>query len=238
MSRTLLVMSGLALLAVPARAQSFEGSVTYRMTVNGRPAEMTVLQKGNKLRQEMAGPMEGMATITDGSTGKTISLIPQQKMYVVMDLKALGESMKGSGKETPNEGKIPKLTRTGQKETVAGISCDHVLVEPEPNPQQEQVDICAARGMGMFLGLGGANAEQMGATMTFLSRTTDPRVQEVLGEFRDGFFPLKMTMKRRGQPEMTMEATKVDKKSLPNALFEVPAGWTEMKMPAGMRPPR
>jgi hypothetical protein len=238
MSRTMLVMSGLALLAAPASAQSFEGTVTYRMTMNGRPGEVTMHQKGNKMRQELGGPMAGMATITDGSTGKSISLVPQQKMYMVMDLKALGESMKGVAKEAPSEGKIPKLTRTGQKETVAGISCEHVLLEADPNPQQEQVDVCAARGMGMFFGFGGANAEQMGATTSFLSRSNDPRVQEVLGEFRDGFFPLKMTVKRRGQPEMTMEATKVEKKSLPNDLFEVPAGWTEMKMPAGMRPPR
>jgi hypothetical protein len=236
MSRTLLVMSGLALLAAPARGQDFEGSVTYRMTMNGRPGEVTVHRKGNKLRQEFGGPMAGMASIIDGNTGKSVSLVPQQKMYFVMDLKALGESM--TGKDAPNEAKIPKLTRTGQKETVAGISCEHVIAEADPNPQQEQVDICAARGMGMFMGFGGASGEQMGATTAFLSRSNDPRVREALAEFRDGFFPLKMTVKKRGQPDVTMEATKVEKKTLPNELFEVPAGWTEMKMPAGMRPPR
>jgi hypothetical protein len=53
--------------------------------------------------------------------------------------------------------------------------------------------------------------------------------------FRGGFFPLRVTEIKGDKRRVVLEATKVEPKSLDASLFEVPAGFTEMKMP-GMGP--
>jgi len=60
----------------------------------------------------------------------------------------------------------------------------------------------------------------------------DPRYAEFRRQFAGGFFPLKMEMKdEHGQVQMTMVATKIDRRSLSDDLFKPPADYTEMKMP-------
>jgi hypothetical protein len=49
--------------------------------------------------------------------------------------------------------------------------------------------------------------------------------------FKEGFFPLRVSNVESGGKKVVMEATRVEPKSLDAALFQVPAGYNEMRMP-------
>ena len=59
----------------------------------------------------------------------------------------------------------------------------------------------------------------------------NPGLREYLKAFKDGFFPLRMTVTKGGKTVMTQEAVKIEPGSLPEDLFAPPAGYTELKMP-------
>jgi hypothetical protein len=54
---------------------------------------------------------------------------------------------------------------------------------------------------------------------------------------RDGFFPLRVSVIENGAPRTLMEATSIERKSLDASLFEIPAGFTETRMPGMPRRP-
>jgi hypothetical protein len=52
--------------------------------------------------------------------------------------------------------------------------------------------------------------------------------------YKDGFFPLRISELKGGQPKLKMLATKIEPKSVDASVFQVPSDYTEMKMPGGM----
>jgi hypothetical protein len=209
--------------ALPAglSGQGFEGRVTLEISGGaGRPAnDAVVLVKGTKTRLEMAAPgMPGMEVymIMDEESGTVISVMPSQRMYVTMDaLKAAGRSSEGS--------KAPKITRTGRTEKIAGISCEHVLLDEGGG---EQMDVCGASGMGFF-GMRGKHGPMGGGA------ALPPGYAELAREFKDGFFPLTVDRVRGGSRERMVTVKSIERKPLDQALFEPPTGFRRMDMPQG-----
>lgn len=219
----LLVLLATAL-PVGLSGQGFEGRVTLEISGgSGQPAnEAVVLVKGTKTRIEMAAPgMQGVEVymIIDDESGSVISVMPAQRMYVTMDPRqAAGRSSDGA--------KAPKITRTGRTEKVAGVSCEHVLVD---DGGEEQMDVCGATGMGFF-GLRGKHGPMGGGA------ALAPGYAELTREFKEGFFPLTVDRIRGGSQERMVTVKSIERKSLDQALFEPPAGFRRMDMPQG--PPR
>jgi hypothetical protein len=226
-----------ALLAVAppksAGAQgTFEGMVAYRMS--GMNGEMRYYQKGEKIRQQMQMPSgETTITIYDGANGESIVLMPSQKKYVKMNFKAMGAAAgkemagmgQGRGRNVSDISKM-KVTPTGERETIAGVACEHYLFESTDAKEGTQVDICGATGMG-FMGSGHGGA-QMFSTAALLE-AKNPELAKLA---KAGFFPLKMTMTdgKRGKP-MVMEATDLERGKLDAGLFAVPDGYSELVIP-------
>ena len=112
-----------------ASAGEFEGVIAMKMeTVDETTAEMTYYLKGKNTRIETKIPNrpEGPAVMLfDPDAGKIVTLMPSQKMYFTMDMKATAEDMKkmkkAHGQEDPE---FPKLTATGKTETIAGYTCE------------------------------------------------------------------------------------------------------------------
>ncbi len=213
-------------------AQSFEGTVTYTMNpTSGKPGQLVYHVKGTRVRADVTGatggPPGGMYMLMDATAGTMMSVMPAQKVYMTMDLKAMARQMKPDG----GREKRGKITKTGKSETIAGHKCDHYLVG-----EKQDSDICAAKGLGMFMGgsaMGSGGKGMFGGL---------PAGFEEYEEFaKDGFLPLKISAIRNGKEEVVMEATSVEKKRLDPSLFAVPAGYQQMdmgKMMQQMQKPR
>jgi hypothetical protein len=196
-----------------ASAQTnFEGVIAYDVTMAGMNMQITQMVKGTMIRQEMQGPMGQMVNLTDTESGVLTTLMPAQKMYMRMDLKAMAQQMGQDAKA--QQPKPEDFKSTGEKETIAGQSCEHYSYTQE----SMTLDVCIAQGLG-FVPLMSAGMNQ-GA-----GQAAD--VAEWKKRFPNGFLPLEMNMTGQGQT-MTMRATSVEKKSLGADLFKVPDGYTPM----------
>src|SRR5439155_114440 len=149
-----------ALLGPPAAAAqgSFDGLVVYKVSdADGKSGLMRYYQLGNRTRQEFE--MNGVAAVSifDGTTGDILTLMPQHKQYLVMNMKQLGphmgqmaQALQGQKGATGDLSKM-KVTATGKSETIAGISCEHFLFASTDEGSHGPVDVCGATGMG-FMG--------------------------------------------------------------------------------------
>jgi len=150
-------------------------------------------------------------------------LMAEQKMYMTMDLNAARDRAQGmkQGDHAP-----PKITPLGTSETIAGRSCDNYLVESD----KSKSEFCNTKGLGNYMtarspmGRGGA------------SPMNDLDNEAYRAYFKDGFFPLRVSTYDGGTKKVVMEATRVEPKSLDASLFQIPAGYSEMKMPGMGRP--
>jgi len=116
------------------------------------------------------------------------------------------------------------VTSTGETETIAGFTCRHWLIGDK--------DVCVAKGLGYF-GEGGSGG--------FLDRVQNPAMREKykaqldanpeFAKFAEGgAFPLKITVIENGQPRVIMEVTRIERKSLDDSLFTVPADYKKTEI--------
>jgi hypothetical protein len=226
-----------ATLAAPAAAQgTFEGLVVGAMTTpNGRSMPFRYYQLGSRIRNEYGIEGHTMASIYDGTTGDMVTLIPQQKRYMVMNMRSasgtarqLAQGMSGKrgvADGAPDFSKM-KVTATGRRETIAGISCEHFLFQNTETPDAKPMDMCGATGMG-FMGMAGEAGSMMPSTITLL-RSQNPELARIA---RQGFFPLKMTY-FGPSGDVSWTATSIDRRRPDASLFQPPAGYTEMVIPS------
>jgi hypothetical protein len=206
----------LFLVAPGASAQGdFEGVIAYDVSMAGMQMQITQMVKGKLIRQEMQGPMGQMVNLTDTESMVMTTLMPAQKMYMRMDLKAMADQMAAqSGMQTPPQPKPEDFKPTGQKETIAGHACEHYSYAQD----DINLDICIAQGLG-FVPMMSAGMNQGAAAQADIA--------EWKKRFPNGFLPLGMNVTAQGQT-MTMRATNIEKKSIADDLFKVPAGYTAM----------
>ena len=217
-----------------ASAGEFEGVIAMKMeTVDETRAEMTYFLKGKNTRIETKVPNlpDGSAVMLfDLDGGKIVTLMPSRKMYLTMDMKAAAEDMKkmkkAHGQENPE---FPKLTETGKTETIAGYTCEHWLMGEE-----QDIDMCVAKGLGYF-GMGGQSSGGMGSwkNLVFSPKMLAEAAAhpEWVKFLNGGAFPLKLSVMQDGKATMTMEATRIEKKSLDDSLFVIPTDYKAISMP-------
>jgi len=217
-----LLLSGVGMMVgAAAGAQApFEGAVTIRMsssTAQGTMRqEMEYLMRAGKVRVNMTAPV-GMPV-----AGPSLLFVPAEKnMYMLMpaqsaymEMNMFDSLVTAAAKRAPGAGDDAKVVRTGKMETVAGVTCEHVLITAKAGT----ADMCLSRELGRFVNPTDA-IRQSGAV----------RWQRELGNE----FPLKVTMPDGSVP---LEVVKVERKRLSNDLFTVPGAYTKLAMPAG-RPP-
>ena len=200
----------LALAATTLAAQSpFEGAISMTMTGdNGKTTELTYLVKGGKMRFDVAGGRgEQVAMIIDPAEKKSLMIMTSQRMYMEQDFADAAAS--AAEKDKPAE-----VKRTGRTETVAGYKCEHMMIT-ESNGSTS--DVCVASGLGSFMMPGG--------------RGGPPRGPEWQSALDNGAFPLKV---QKGD-KVTLEVTKIEKKTLDAALFAPPEGFQKFDMGSMMR---
>jgi hypothetical protein len=226
----LAVMLGLTPSALAAQG-SFEGILHYSMSAQGQNVEPVFYVKGGKTRVEMnMGGGQAAVMLLDAESGKSMVLMPAQKMYMAMDF---GAMMQGQPRPEPKAADV-KFEATGHTETVAGITCEHYLATDQK--EGTEADMCLAKGMGFFMGMSappgrGGPMGGMGGMGGGMGANLPPAAQEAAKSLKDGAFLLKMELKRGGKVEATMVATRVERKPLDSALFSPPSDYHEMKMP-------
>jgi hypothetical protein len=214
-----------------ATGAPFEGEITSTMFMgSGQQVQYSI--KGSRTRIETRLPQGGPQTgagqasvlLMDYTSTSQTLLFPQTKTYMPMNLGATMEKMgKEAGNDATND--FPKMTSTGKTETVAGITCQHWLIG-------DKMDTCLAQGMGYFSGGSGGILDKL---KNFALRDKFKAQLDANPEFakfvEGGAFPLKMTLTENGQSKLVMEVTKIERKSLDDSLFTVPADYKKMELP-------
>ena len=230
MKRTFVLAAALSLASAIASAQ-FEGVASFKMTA-GSGADMSAQGSGKIFlspagyRVEWAMDLSSMKKGREGAKaapatmlmtmlarkadpGKVYMLNDEKKTYSVVDAGAVEE-----------RGKTPKEAFTVKKlgtETVAGLSCQNVLLT---SSKGTEIEVCAAKELA-------ASSDWLAS----LNRR-NPEGASWLGALKEqGIegFPVRWVIRKKGstQPLTTMEMTRIEKKSLPDSLFDVPAGYTQ-----------
>lgn len=219
MVRTVLPIVALAL-SLPtvgpgtASAQKeFEGAVTMNMNMGGMMSmDVVTFSKPGKVRQEMSLMGQDVISIFDASAGTGLMLMPAQKSYMKIDFKAIADRVGAHA--------TPKITATGTTETILGHRCENYTVEMPSGT----TTMCVAKNLGFYMGSLNAQGRGMAGNANL-----QPYAEVFRTTFKDGFFPLKLTLTSEGMA-MTMTVTKIEPKSLSDDQFklDIPNGYTEM----------
>jgi Domain of unknown function (DUF4412) len=190
----------------------FEGEITMTTSGGGNDQTHTVvyLVKGQKMRfnTPVRAPGGGNAyVIVDSSTKKMISVTDSNKTAMVMDMNNNPMNPAG-GAQAALAAAAPKATvdKTGKTDTVAGYSCD---VWKATSDNGDHSDLCVAKGISF----------------------PDFGTKQVWTSYLGDGFPLRaVTTDAAGKEKHRMDVTKIDKKSVDDSQFAVPAGYKTMDM--------
>src|SRR5262249_35119445 len=108
----------------------------------------------------------------------------------------------------------------------AGVTCQHWMIG-------DKMDMCLAQGLG-YLGGGGSGG--------ILDKVKNPAMREKFKAQLDanpefakfaegGAFPLKIANIENGQAKTIMEVTGIERKSLDDSIFTVPADYRKTEIP-------
>ncbi len=198
----------------------FEGEIemvtTSSYTPSGSTTKMLFMIKKDKLRIEMPALTSlGMIFLIDSGKKKMWWLTTSTKTYMEMPMGTPAAS------PTPSTPAKSTATKTGKTDKVAGYSCDEWQVIDTVSHVKTLA--CMTSGL-TFLGLGASPLKDLGG-----------------GSWMDAVgsgFPLRAEMFDASGSLMTkMEATRIDKKSEPDALFEIPPGYTDTGSPVPLTVP-
>ena len=224
MKKTVLAMlAGAVLVAAPAVAQ-FEGELTMKLTMKeGNGTGRTYVSNAgarSELDIQTAQMPFKMTTLMKASNPDVMYMInDQQKSYAEVDLKKVKEQTAKNREKTKETWSVKKLG----KETVNGYSCEHVLVTRAEDAKAEQ-ELWTSKDVS------GLSYESMRGIMRRGSQGDEGMMKALRDAGVDGFV-VKMITREKGNtvPLATMELTKVERKSLKAALFEIPAGYTKQE---------
>jgi hypothetical protein len=204
---------GPSIVSALASLVAFEGEIDMSMTMALAPAtgmSTSFEMKGTKLRTETKGVV-AMVSITDMDAKKSWTIDHAARTYTEIDLSKLSSSPSSTPVKSTATAK-----KLGKSDTVAGYSCE--LWEVDDTGMR--TELCMASGLSMMaLGLSGPFS---------MFAKGDDAWSQVLSHG----FPLRMIMSDPGgKPMMKMEATRIEKKSIPDSEFAIPAGYTKLASP-------
>ncbi len=224
-SASLALLLGAVVLSAPthrAVAQStFEGVVNCIVSnpaMDDEKHELNMSLKGDKIAIEMDAGMQGKVRIIEDNANK--------KMTILMDAQkmAMTTEMKEAKKSTESADDVD-LKATGKKETINGHPSEEFTGDLKDKgimhiwlTKDFQPDFVAA----FLKGLKGARKEQ------------SARQDMLMQKMRDkGMFFTRISVIKDGSEVSAMDIVKIERKSLSNDLFTVPADYKTMALPSG-----
>ncbi|MGE5345072.1 MAG: DUF4412 domain-containing protein [Acidithiobacillales bacterium] len=223
------------LLAAGTARADFEGVADMKITSSGGPGGEAVSGSGRvyisktgwRYEVEMSNPE--VAKMTGGRpfrmcmVGKisnpdvVYSINDAMKTYSVINTKEMRElaARAKAGEETFDVQKLGKAA-------VAGLPCQNVRISSKS--RKTVIEACVSKEFVSGDWLRAMQGDQGGEWLKALKNAG------VEG------YPLRLTMTRKGQPgsQTSMEITKLDRKGVPAAMFEVPPGYEQKSMMENM----
>jgi hypothetical protein len=132
--------------AAPVRAQNtFEGVIEFRF-LNKDSMTMTQTSKGNMVRIDVHGKESmPMAMMYDSKANTMTMVMYAQKMYMVNPMPSLDSALASHDRKV-------SFTKTGQTETVAGVSCTiYKGSSTDANGKVSEGQACLAKGVGFMI---------------------------------------------------------------------------------------
>ena len=261
MSRTALTiaMSAGLVVAIPhhATAQTgFNGVITFAIhSDNGKSSTLIQTTSGNKIMLQ-SGDSGGTAqggVILNGDAQTMTMMMPGQQKYMRFTEQEMQQraAMMGGGmgmNKTQTPTGSMSLTNTGRTEVVAGVTCEiYQGTVTDAHGKSGQGSVCVAQGVGLAINDFYNQMTRMGGGGTGAANST--LVAQTRDLLKGGKGILKVTEIKNGQPSVLIVATKIDRTPPSSSVFEPPAGYTQMQMPAmpaggmpggmpgGMKPP-
>lgn len=224
------------LLPAAALATDFEGTMTIKMSQSGAAGkgagaeqQLNCSLKGGLTRTEIGAQGQGFGVIMDSAKHQMTILMTQQHMYMVRAMPTPTAAAAGSGTDRASG---PALEKTGVTEKILGYDCTKYVM----NDKDRSTELWLTGDIGQFMGFGS------GAPMGGRGGPA-PQGWEELVQGKE-FFPMRVISTKGGKEVSRFEVTAVEKKSLPDDLFTVPAGWQDMgammrgmQLPPGVRIP-
>lgn len=195
-------------------ARTFEGTVTMQMS-SGRNQALDIAYsiKGGLLRIDtQISPQMTATAIMDLAKDEMIILMPGQAMYMVMPIQKTAEDATGQSAADVT------LENTGITEEILGYTCTKYLAKSK----EGVTEIWATDELGVFMGLSGGMGGPMGK-----SQPAAGWEQALKGK---DFFPLRVVGDAKGKKAFRLEATAVERKSLPDTHFAPPPGHRKFDM--------
>ena len=194
-----------------ASAQSFEGVIEFKKQTTTDTVNYIYYVKGDKVRLDEIGSkskkVEG-SFIIDLKTNTMLSLSHERKLYIEQ----------AAGTPAPVNGK-PEIKKTGNTKMIQGIKCNEYTVKNA----EEKVQVTywmACNSYDFFFKL-----------LKVLNRKDKSAVyvQQLTGV--DGCFPFLSSQVNleTNKEEVKMEVTKVEKKTVEPAKFEVPKDYQKFQ---------
>jgi len=236
--KTLLRVFSASLFLLPAAlfAASFEGKVSFKMTSGkSKTQDLTYMIKGDKVRMEFPGQQGMGGMIVDTTRKEMMMIMDEQKTYMVMALPQ--EAMEAVGKKNEDV----QLQKTDETEKILGYTATKYLM----TDKSTETEMWLAEGLGRFMGF--SNKSGMGGMGRGRAPAT-PAWERAL-EGKD-LFPLRVVGREKGSSSKAkgkgskdaagnesfrMEVTAIDKTSLPDSLFNPPAGYQKFDMGGMMK---
>ncbi len=206
--------------------QGFEGEIGIAAKSNkgkGEAMNLAVAVKSDKIRVEIPPGIGGPRApsfkgyvILSSPEKKLYAVLDDQKQVIVLDLNTAGEQFKSfapkgaGGPAGPNKATKPppKMTKNGTTDKVAGYTCDNWDVTQDT---KKVATLCIADQSNSWF---------------HLPLTGIPTEYAWALELLDGkHFPMRAVGYENGAEEGRVEVTRLDKKPLAAALFEIPPGY-------------
>ena len=207
-----------------AMLDGFEGEIGISakgksMSHGGAPVAVTLLVKNGKIRVDVPPGLKGGEAmkgygLLHSAEKKAYFVDDAKKQAIMIDLNHVGDHMKTMTPPPKDPAQPtappPKVTKTGKKDTVAGIKCEEWEISDATNGKK--ADMCIA---------------DQGASWFHLPMTGIPTEHAWAAEIMDGkHFPLRFIgFEKDGSEDARVEVTRIDKKAMAAPQFEVPAGY-------------
>lgn len=203
-----LVLSAPALFS----ADSFEGRIKMNMTgPNGMSIPSTFSIKPGFTRIDMQMQGMEMATIIDQAKNVVYMLMPQQQMYMV-------HPMQQPDAKADTKADDVTVEKTDEHAKIAGYDTTKYIAKTKDSTSE----VWVTDQLGTFTGMnptgpGGGRRSQSAQSWEKAFKGKNA-------------FPLRVISKTNDGQEFKMEATSIEKASIPASEFEPPAAWRKMDM--------
>lgn len=209
-------------------AADFEGKVHFKITAEkGAPKDMDYSLKNGLARIDVQTKETTASVIMDHPKQEVTILMPEQKMYLVQSIAGKGGATATAAVDAAN----PSFEKTGVTEKILGYACEKYLVKSNDGI----TELWATEELGAFLGFGPGGGGMMGGRRGGGSAAPQAWESALAGK---NFFPLRVVSQNSSGKETTrIEATAVEKKTLPDTDFTPPADFKKFDLGAMMRGP-